>query len=572
MSVIRVGIIGTGRIAKRFVQEMKKVQDMKITVVCNPHMESAMGFAERNGIEYYTDHMEKMADQVDAVYVATPHEKHYTYAKRMLDIGKHVLCEKPLTLSREQAEELYTLARQKECVLMEAIKTAFCPGFLEIIKVAKSGKIGEIVDVEAAFTKLTPISTREYQDADYGGSFTELGTYPLLPIMAFFGTEYDDIRFFSRYFSTGVDTYTKAYLVYGDKTATCKTGIGAKSEGQLLITGTRGYILVPSPWWLTTYFEVHYEDPDLIEKYSYPFEGAGMIYEIEAFKSRILSKQVVSMIDARKSIIMAEIMEKFLEGRPKDMIGHVSKEAKQNVKIWAHRGCSRVYPENTLESFQAAAKLSGLTGIELDVQLTKDGELVVIHDEDVKRTTDGEGAVGNFTLEELKQLKIHCEEGDTHIPSFREVLTLLAPYCKEKGLLINVELKTGVVRYEGIEEKVMAMVKEFGLGEYVIYSSFLKESLDVVKKLDPTAKTGMLAADLNDCIEGMEAVHADAVHPHIGGLREKMPEKYADVPVRAWNTEEELYGMNKVHKKIDLREWVMFGATDVFTNEPEKYL
>lgn len=572
MSVIRVGIIGTGRIAKRFVQEMKSVQGMEITVICNPRIESAMEFAEQSGVGHYTDHMEKMADRVDAVYVATPHEKHYTYAKRMLDIGKHVLCEKPLTLSREQAEELYALARQKECVLMEAIKTAFCPGFLEAVKVAKSGRIGEIVDVEAAFTKLTPICTREYQDADYGGSFTELGTYTLLPVMAFFGTEYDDVRFFSRYFDTGVDTYTKAYFTYGDRTATCKTGIGAKSEGQLLITGTRGYVLVPAPWWLTTYFEVHYEDPDRIEKYNYPFEGAGMTYELEAFKNMILSKQVVSMIDARRSIIMAEIMEKYLNERPRDVIGHVSKEAKQKVKIWAHRGCSRFYPENTLESFQAAAELTGLTGIELDVQLTKDGELVVIHDEDVNRTTDGEGAVGDFTLEELKQLKIPYEEGETHIPTFHETLTLLAPYCREKGLLINVELKTGVVRYEGIEEKTMAMVKEFGLEEYVVYSSFLKDSLEVVKKLDPTAKTGMLAADLADCVEGMEAVNADAVHPYIGGLREKMPEKYADMPVRAWNAEEELYGMKQVYKKIDLREYVLFGATDIFTNEPEKYL
>lgn len=572
MSGIRVGIIGTGRIAERFVQEAKRVQGIQVTAVCNPHIESAESFAGKHKIGHYTDHMEKLSEEVDAVYIATPHEKHYTYAKRMLDIGKHVLCEKPLTLSKEQAEELYTLAREKECVLMEAIKTAFCPGFQAIMEMAASGKIGEIVDVEAAFTRLTPICTREYQDTEYGGSFTELGTYTMFPIMMLLGTEYDDVRFFSRFFDTGVDTYTKAYLTYGDKTATCKTGIGAKSEGQLLITGTRGYILVPSPWWLTTYFEVHYEDPNRIEKYNFSFEGAGMTYEIEAFKNRIASKQVVSMFDARKSIVMAELMEKYLEARPEDRIRHISKEEKAAVKIWAHRGCSKAMPENTLESFRAAAELERLTGIELDVQLTKDGELVVIHDENVKRTTDGDGEVRDYTLEELKKLKISTQDGFTQIPTFREVLTLLAPYCREKGLLINVELKTGKVRYEGIEKKTLELVKEFELEDYIIYSSFLADSIAEVKKLAPKAKTGMLAGDLADCIEGMRKTRADAVHPHIGGLRERMPEEYADMPVRAYNTQEELYGMGNRYKELDLREYAMFGATDVFTNEPEKYL
>lgn len=576
MDNVRIGIIGTGRIATRFVKEAQKVDGIQLTVSCNPNIENARRFAEINSIPQYTDHMEKLAEEVDAVYIATPHAKHYTYAKRMLDIGKHVLCEKPMTLSKSQAEELFALARQKNCVLMEAVKTDYCPGFQAMMEMARSGKIGEIVDVEAAFTRLTPINVREYQNAESGGSFTELGTYTLLPILTLFGTEYEDIGFFSRYFDTGVDIYTKVYLSYGDKTATCKTGIGAKSEGQLLITGTRGYILAPSPWWLTKKFQVRFEDPNRIEEYEYPFEAAGMTYEIEAFRDKIIEGRPVNMLEARKNIVMAEIMEKFLTWRAQKRlvkdIPRLSEEAKKKVKIWAHRGCSRFYPENTLESFEAAAKLSGLTGVELDVQLTKDGELVVIHDESVERTTDGKGKVIDYTLKELKKLKIAFGDTTTTIPTFREVLTLLAPYCKEKGLLINVELKTSVERYPGIEEKVLEMVREFGISEYIVYSSFLMESIALIKKLDETAKTGMLETDLDDCIEGMEQAGADAVHPYIGGLRHKMPEKYADMPVRAWNGEEELYGMNRPYKELDLREYALYGATEIFTNEPEKYL
>lgn len=571
--MIRIGIIGTGRIASRFVAEVANVPEAKITVVCNPHIASAEGFAKANNIELFTDHMENMKEQIDAVYIATPHGKHYTYAKRMLEIEKHVLCEKPLTICRSQAEELYSLALQKECVLMEAIKTEFCQGFQAIVSMANSGKIGEIVDVEAAFTKITPIHMREYQDVACGGSFSELGTYTMLPVFTLLGTSYKDVKFFSRYFENGVDTYTKTYFDFGERTATCKTGIGAKSEGQLLITGTRGYILAPSPWWLTRKFQVRYEDPNRVEEYEFPFEGAGLRYEISKFCERIEKKELVLMKEAMLHIIMADVIEKYLEQRPSERVTLKNDlDICDNVKIWAHRGCSKQYPENTLESFKAAAKLDGLTGIELDVQFSKDGELVVIHDEKVDRTTDGKGAVLDFTLKELKEMKIAYEDEFLEIPTFREVLELLKPYCEEKGLMINVELKTSVVRYPGIEKAVLDMVKEFGLSRYIVYSSFLADSIDVIKKLDSSVKTGMLAVDLDDCLEGMEFANGDAVHPYIGGLRHRLPEQYKDIPVRAWNGEEDLYGMCTHHKDIDLMEFVRFGATDIFTNEPEKYL
>lgn len=571
--MIKIGIIGTGRIAARFIKEVEKVKEAEVTVVCNPHIEAAEEFARANRIAQFTDHMEILKDEIDAVYIATPHGKHYTYAKRMLQIGKHVLCEKPLVLSREQAEELYVLAIQNNCVLMEAIKTQYCEGFQAIVDIANSGKIGEIVDVEAAFTRLTPINVREYQDVSFGGSFTELGTYTLLPVLTLLGTEYRDIRFFSRYFKNGIDTYTKAYIEYEGKSGTCKTGLGVKSEGQLLITGTRGYILAPSPWWLTRKFQVRYEDPNKIEEYEFPFTGAGLSYEIEAFCNKIHAGEIVQMRDARMHVIMAEIMQKFLDQRASDRVTErVSEEQKKAVKIWAHRGCSKFYPENTLESFEAAAKLEGITGIELDVQFSKDRELVVIHDEDIARTTNGKGAVKDYTLKELKQFKIAFGERTTTIPTFREVLELLAPYCRQNGLLINVELKTSIVRYEGIEKAVLDMVNELGLSEYIVYSSFLVDSIDVIKKLDSTVKTGMLAGDIDDCLEGMKLANADAVHPYVGGLQHELPKEYKERPVRIWNMEEELYGMGRTYTELDLRDYAFYGATDIFTNEPEKYL
>ena len=197
----------------------------------------------------------------------------------MLLLGKHVLCEKPLVFSKEQAIELYDIAESRALSLKEAIKTAYCPGFAKIEDVVGRGVIGDVVDVEAAFTRLTTPPCREFSPEAFGGSFTEFGSYTLLPIFRFFGTEFDEMKFWYIRDSSGVDGYAKAEFVFGSSRrdadsvgnaalgfATARTGLTAKSEGQLVITGTKGYNLVPSPWWLTRYFEVRHEDPDQIEK------------------------------------------------------------------------------------------------------------------------------------------------------------------------------------------------------------------------------------------------------------------------------------------------------------------
>ena len=118
------------------------------------------------------------------------------------------------------------------------------------------------------------------------------------------------------------------------------------------------------------------------------------------------------------------------------------------MKIWAHRGCSRMYPENTLLAFEKAAAVQGLTGIELDIQLTRDGRMVVCHDERVDRTTDGTGEVRGFSLSELKRLRIDAGGGRyERIPTIEEVLDLLGPRLKS-GFKLNIELKNSVFPYD----------------------------------------------------------------------------------------------------------------------------
>lgn len=575
--MIKLGMIGTGRITRRFVEAVEKVKDVQLVCVYNPHIESVVNFVQSvwNGKPNEptaTDSWNRLLEMVDAIYIASPHPTHYEYIMKALNANKHVLCEKPMVLCTEEAVEAYDLAAQKNCILMEAIKTAYCPGFLAMMDMAQSGVIGEICDVEACFTKLVPTNMREYTDTIYGGSCTELGSYALLPIMKLLGTDYQEVSFQSLQAPNGVDKFTKICLTYQNGTGLAKTGIGVKSEGELIISGTKGYIYCEAPWWLTKHFEVRYENSEKRDVYEYAYEESGLQYELDYFVRKIYGQEINLHVGITKeeSVMAAGIMEKFLkENSPRkgnDLYG-----IGKNIRIWAHRGCSMVYPENTLPAFEAAAKLPNVTGIELDVQLSKDGEIVVFHDESVSRVTDGEGRIADLTFQELRELRFKHDNSQTFIPTLREVLKLLKPYCVQRGLLINIELKTGVVHYQNIERMTILLVKEFGMQDYIVYSSFWVESLKLIKEYDSSAKTGMLAGNLSDCIKGAYEVKADALHPWIGGMDCNVPEEMRQFPVRAYNGEEPFYQDGRVLRIKSLREYAMFGVTDIFTNAPEKY-
>ena len=317
--IIRIGIIGTGRIAERFVPEAKYVSGVIIRGVFNPHEEHAKKFCEKFELEFYETDLERFLKRVDAVYVASPHETHYAYSKEALEHSRHVLCEKPMAFARQQAEELFSIARRNGCVLLEAIKTAYCPGFAQLVSIAKSGVIGKIRDVEACFTRLTPAYLRERQDVEYGGSFTEFGSHTLLPIIKLMGANYKEVRFDSILDENGIDLYTKASFLYENGMALSKSGVGVKSEGQLVVAGTGGYILAESPWWLTQSFEVRYEDPSKRDKYFVKFLGQGLRYEISDFAYMINGHEGRSYkFTQEESIAMAGVMEAFMEHRKKE--------------------------------------------------------------------------------------------------------------------------------------------------------------------------------------------------------------------------------------------------------------
>ena len=315
--IIRMGLVGTGRIAHRFIPEAKYVSGVEFAGVFNPHIESARKFAEEMDCGFYTDNEEEFYEHVDAVDICTPHQFHYQYAKNALLHGKNVLCEKPITLNKAEAVELFKLAEEKGLILMEAIKTAYTPGFIRLLSMVQSGVIGEIRDVESAFTRILPRwDTRELTDPANGGSFTEFGSYTLLPIIKLLGVDYKSVRFECFKAENGIDLYAKAYFNYGSSMATAKTGAKVKSDGHLLISGTKGYIYVSAPWWKTTEFEICYEDFTQNEKFYTKYLGDGLRYELSDFVSTINGHPKGGFkLTREESIAIADVMEKFLKWR-----------------------------------------------------------------------------------------------------------------------------------------------------------------------------------------------------------------------------------------------------------------
>lgn len=231
------------------------------------------------------------------------------------------------------------------------------------------------------------------------------------------------------------------------------------------------------------------------------------------------------------------------------------------------------YPENSIEAFLRAANTPGVVGVELDVQFTKDREVVVFHDENVSRVTNGNKEIAEYTLKELKELWIAPgDERQAKIPTLREVFECLEPYCRKRGFLVNIELKTGGIQYPGIEEKTYNLVREYQMEPYMIYSSFRAESIKKMKELNPENQTGMLAKLLSDCIKRGRDVKADALHPWVGGMDCEIPEDMRRLPVRAWNCEEPFYKEGRTLEERHMEKYVKPGVTDIFTNVPELYV
>ena len=317
LQLVRLGIVGTGRVARRFCLETRYVSGVEAVSAFNPFKDELEAFTGEFSINAFSEDYAKFLESVDAVYVASPNETHADYVRMALEAGKHVLCEKPMTFTYQEAIELYALAKTKEVVLMEGIRAAYLPGFQHLLNVVSNGTIGDVCDIEACFTRIGEPGSREMSDARYGGAFMEYGSYTLLPIFKILGTGYETINIDSILGKDGIDVFTKVEFKYPNSLATSKTGAGVKSEGQLVIAGTKGYVLAQSPWWLIRSFDVRYEDANRVDHHEVSFAGTdGFRYEIAEFLTKINGTGGNDYkLTADESIAMAKVVELFMNNR-----------------------------------------------------------------------------------------------------------------------------------------------------------------------------------------------------------------------------------------------------------------
>lgn len=310
---VKVGIIGCGRVAQRFPKEAGVVNGVNIVTTYDIDENASSLLASKSQDCQASKSIDELYSKVDAVYIATPHLSHYVLIKQSIEAGKHVLCETPMVLNGDEAKELYHLAEEKGVILMEANKTAHCPAFNHLIVMIKSGVIGEVVDIEASLSQLLDKSGREFDPKQAGGALFEQGSYPLLPIFKLMGINYKNLNLYCR-MENGVDIHTKGVFRYDHAVCSFKVGLGVKTEGNLVISGTKGYAYVPAPWWKTDYFELRYEDQNQNQKFFYKWDSDGLRYEIQEFISCIVNKRFSSArLRRRESIQMAAVMQQFIE-------------------------------------------------------------------------------------------------------------------------------------------------------------------------------------------------------------------------------------------------------------------
>lgn len=244
--------------------------------------------------------MEKSSyEECQGVYVCNLPQEHYETVKRELMKGRHVLCESPVALSKAKCSELMSLAEDKGLVLMEGIKTAFSTGFSRLVSLVKSGIIGDIISVDAVCTSMKDASDL-YVEPRYWNSICTWGPTAMLPVLSLLGTEYSSRQIISklRTGSEDFDDFTKIEYIYPHAVASVKVAKNAKSEGELVISGSNAYIYVPSPWWKTDYFELRFENPAENKRYFYELYGEGIRPELAAFAKSIESGRTESAVPA----------------------------------------------------------------------------------------------------------------------------------------------------------------------------------------------------------------------------------------------------------------------------------
>lgn len=305
---IKMGVVGDDiDFLNKYCLEDNYVNGIKIIGICTNVPKNVL--KEKSPVkelEITTDNLDVLLSKVDAVYINSPIDKHYDEIMMSLKAGKHVLCESPICNNKKKCKELFALAKKKKLILMDANRTSYAMAYSRLLLLIKGGEIGNVLSVEASITNMSNyIKTKKAQ------SFNNLGAQALIPILDILGCNFNKYHFYTKMTTDNNDLFTRLDLVYDNAIATLKVAEGAKSEGELIVTGTNGYLIVPSPWWKPDYFEIRYENMNNNKRYFYQLNGEGIRNQLLSFINAINGNKNSMNIQEKTSITICDFMDKF---------------------------------------------------------------------------------------------------------------------------------------------------------------------------------------------------------------------------------------------------------------------
>lgn len=310
-NLMRLGLVGNYDSIHKYATESSYVNGLTVKGALVDDKERFSSLFPN--IPVLSDSFDELLEIVDAVYIVSPPSQHYEQIKKALIKGKHVLCEAPIALNVAHYLELTELAKEKGVVLMEAIKTAYGMAYNRLVLLLKGGKIGRIVSVDAVCTSLKDLQDNNKDLDNKWNSICAWGPAAMLPVFQLLGPDYKSKVITSSFIDRErhFDSFTKIAFIYDHAVASIKVGKGVKSEGELIVSGTEGYVYVPAPWWKMDYFEIRYEDSSRNRRYFYQLDGEGIRYELVSFVKTVENGRYSHYIQPITSQAIVKVIEDF---------------------------------------------------------------------------------------------------------------------------------------------------------------------------------------------------------------------------------------------------------------------
>jgi len=309
---IRWGIAGLGNIAHKFAKELDQLPGCRLAAVASRNYEKASEFAQGYEAPLYFGSYRELFDceEVDVVYIATPHTSHAENSIAALNAGKHVLCEKPLAVTRKEALEMIAVAGENKLFLMEALWTRFNPTIVKVLDRIESGDIGKLSFVRADFAFYALDSNEEGRLLNpqlAGGSILDIGIYPIFLAYLLLGMP-EKISSISNFYKTGAEIQTSMIFSYPEAQAILYSGLNSKSEMRAEISGTAGSIFLDPRWHETQGYTL--ENNGQQDHFDHPTIGKGYTYEIQEVNSCLREGKIQSALwSHQNSLDLLELMD-----------------------------------------------------------------------------------------------------------------------------------------------------------------------------------------------------------------------------------------------------------------------